>query len=63
LGYLYGLTSEYEKSIQFSRRAIELAPNMKEAYINLISGYQSIGDSRRADSVIAVYRSIRPDDF
>ncbi len=63
LGYLYGLIGEYEKSIQFSQRAIELAPNMKDAYINLISAYHSIGDRRRADSVMAVYRSIWPGDF
>jgi len=63
LGYLYGLTGAYDSSIIFSRQAIELAPDMKSAYINLISGYNSIGDKYRADSVISRYKSFWPDEF
>jgi tetratricopeptide (TPR) repeat protein len=60
LGYLYGLTGDFETSINFSAKAIELSPDMKEAYLNLISGYRSIGDDRKADSVAAVYLSRWP---
>ncbi len=60
LGYLYGLSGQMEPSIRFSRRAIELDPDLKEAYINLISGYRSLGETRQADSVSAVYMARWP---
>ena len=55
LGYLYGLTGQYENSVKFSRRAVERTPDLKEAYINLISGYRSLGETGRADSIAAVF--------
>jgi 4-amino-4-deoxy-L-arabinose transferase-like glycosyltransferase len=61
LGYLYGLSGDLEPSIRFSRRAIELDPDLKEAYINLISGYRSSGRVRLADSVATEYLSRWPD--
>lgn len=56
LGYLYGRTGRYEQSIQYSRQAITRDPNLREAYINLISAYRSSGQQREADSVEVVYR-------
>ena len=61
LGYLYGLSGEFETSIRFSRQAIALDQNLKEAYINLISGYRSLGEIKLADSVAALYLSRWPD--
>lgn len=62
LGYLYGLTGDFARSVTYSRKAIAADPRLKEAYINLVSGYRSQGDSRRADSVIAAFRSLWPSD-
>jgi tetratricopeptide (TPR) repeat protein len=62
LGYLYGLTGDFVRSVEYSRRAIAADSRLKEAYINLISGYRSLGDGRRADSVIAVFRTLWPDN-
>jgi tetratricopeptide (TPR) repeat protein len=62
LGYLYGLTGDFDRSVAYSRQAIAADPRLKEAYINLVSGYRSLGDGRRADSVIAVYQSLWPSD-
>ncbi len=57
LGYIFGLTGRYQESIRYSREAIELNPELREAYINLISGYRSVGEIRRADSVAQIYIS------
>lgn len=62
LGYLYGLTGDFSRSVEYSRMAIAANGGLKEAYINLISGYRSLGDARRADSVIAAYHSRWPGD-
>ncbi|MDD4051327.1 MAG: glycosyltransferase family 39 protein [candidate division Zixibacteria bacterium] len=62
LGYLYGLSADFANSVVYSRKAIAADPRLKEAYINLVSGYRSQGDGRRADSVIAVFRSLWPSD-
>jgi len=61
LGYLYGLSGEFESSVRFSKKAIDLDPNLKEAYINLISAYRSLGNVRLADSVATVYLSHWPE--
>lgn len=55
LGYLYGITGEFDKSIIFSSHAIETDPEFKEAYVNLISGYRSLGKEREADSLAEIY--------
>ena len=60
LGYLYGLTGRYEQSIRYSREAVAHNPDLREAYINLISAYRSSGQQREADSVASVYRSRWP---
>lgn len=61
LGYLYGLTGDYSASVRFSQQAIDIDATLKEAYINLISGYRSLGRYREADSVAGVYLSRWPD--
>jgi tetratricopeptide (TPR) repeat protein len=60
LGYLYGLTGQFESSVRFSSKAIVLDPNLRQAYINLITGYKSLGDWGKADSVARVYQSKWP---
>ncbi|NMC42776.1 MAG: tetratricopeptide repeat protein [candidate division Zixibacteria bacterium] len=62
LGYLYGLKGDFARSVDYSRQAIAADRDLKAAYINLVSGYRSLGDHARADSVIGVYRSRWPDD-
>lgn len=54
LGFLYGLTSDYHQSISFSRKAIEVNQDLKEAYVNMRSGYFMIGDRLRADSIAQI---------
>ena len=61
LGYLYGLTGRFEQSIRYSREAVAHDPDLREAYINLISAYRSSGRQREADSIATVYRSRWPD--
>lgn len=51
LGFLYGLTSDYDRSIIYSRQAIEADPDLSEAYINLKSAYLMKGDQLQADSI------------
>ncbi len=63
LGYLYGLSGDFARSIVFSRSAIDLDPSLKEAYINLMSGLRSHGDLRQADSVRQRYRDRWPGDL
>jgi tetratricopeptide (TPR) repeat protein/4-amino-4-deoxy-L-arabinose transferase-like glycosyltransferase len=60
LGYLYGLTGRYEQSLRYSRQAVAHNPNLRQAYINLISAYRSAGKQREADSVASEYRSRWP---
>lgn len=60
LGYLYGLSGRYETSIKYSHDAIAADSLLKQAYINLISGYRSLGRDREADSVVARYLTIWP---
>ena len=48
LGYLNGLKGLYDKSITYSKKAIALDSNLVEAYINLISGYNSSGQKEKA---------------
>lgn len=51
LGYLYGLMGDYNESIEYSNTAIALDSNLVEAYINLSSGYLSIGDINNARAI------------
>jgi len=60
LGYLYGLTGKYERSLEFSHRAVRYDPDLKAAYMNLMTAYRSLNRTREADSVAAVYRSRWP---
>lgn len=55
LGYLNGLLGKFESSVVYSRQAIALDPQFREAYINLISGYRSLGAQQLADSVVQEY--------
>jgi len=61
LGYLSGLTGDFEKAAKYSAAAIALNPDFREAYINLISAYRSLGDNQRADSVAGEFLRRWPD--
>ena len=60
LGYLYGLKGDFANSVEYSRRALAYDPDLKQAYINLISGLRSLGESAAADSVARIYISRWP---
>ncbi|MEE9442415.1 MAG: glycosyltransferase family 39 protein [candidate division Zixibacteria bacterium] len=62
LGYLYGINGEFNKSVLFSRNAIEFDSEFKEAFINLISGYRSLGKNRQADSLAEICMRKWPDN-
>ncbi|MFZ5979212.1 MAG: glycosyltransferase family 39 protein [Candidatus Zixiibacteriota bacterium] len=62
LGYLYGIKGDFAESIASSRRAVELNPELSDAYVNLVSGYLSLGDRQTADSVYQKARRKFPDD-
>jgi tetratricopeptide (TPR) repeat protein len=62
LGYLKGLIGAYEQSIRFSHQAINLKPDLVEAYINLVSGYVSLGQTHRADSALSSAVRTFPDN-
>ena len=54
LGYIYGLQGRYYEATHHSCLAIEGDSSLVEAYINLISGYLSIGKRQKADSVLTI---------
>ncbi len=54
IGYILGRKAIYGESIRHSLIAIELDSLRVEAYINLIGGYASIGQTKKADSVLVV---------
>ena len=62
LGYLRGLQGEYEQSVDYSRTAVKLNPDLAEAYVNLVSGYASLGQMARADSVLTVAEKRFPEN-
>ena len=43
LSYIYGISKQYNKAIDASNKSIELDPTFADAYVNLISGYFSVG--------------------
>jgi tetratricopeptide (TPR) repeat protein len=61
LGYLFGLSGRFAESIEESRAAIEREPGRAEAYVNLISGYVSIGDLVTANSELQIALHRFPD--
>ncbi len=52
LGYVCGLQQDFEGAIRASRAAIAQDPLNPDPYINLASGYMSLGDFAQADSVL-----------
>jgi 4-amino-4-deoxy-L-arabinose transferase-like glycosyltransferase len=54
LGYIYGLTGNFRQSVDFSNAALALDSNLVEAYVNLISGYFSLGNSEQARRVLTL---------
>ena len=53
LGFLYGIQGDYAPAIEFSSLAIAADSNLVEAYINLVSGYLSTGQSDTARQVLS----------
>jgi len=62
LGFLLGRNGRFEESIRYSRLAIELDPNLAEAWVNLITGYISAGQPDRADSSLTEALARFPDN-
>ncbi len=63
LGFLAGLAGRYTESIEQSKMAIAKDSLLRDAYINLISGYISTGQTSRADSVLQTARIRFPRDI
>jgi len=61
-GYVEGLSGEYDRAIQYSRESIELDSSRVEAYVNLISGYLSVGRHAEARQVLGVASTKFPND-
>lgn len=52
LGFMYGVVKkEYDKGIEFYRKAIEVDPNNADALYGLAKLYENIGSKEKADSV------------
>ncbi len=60
LGYLSGLQGEFQEAVRLCSRAIREDSLLAEAYINLISGYLSLGKRRQADSVLSAACTLFP---
>jgi len=54
LGYIYGLAGQMEKSIELSNTAINYDSALVNAYINLASGYISIGSIQKAREILLI---------
>lgn len=61
-GYIKGLSGEYELAIRYSQQSIELDSTRVEAYINLISGYLSVGRVAQAQEVFGAASARFPDN-
>jgi len=61
-GYVKGLSGQFDLAIQYSHRSIELDSTRVEAYVNLISGYLSVGDIVTAREVFRAALVRFPDD-
>jgi len=61
-GYVKGLSGQYDLAIQYSQQSIELDSTRVEAYVNLISGYLSVGRVAQAQEVLNAASAKFPDD-
>lgn len=62
LGYIYGITGRFNKSIEMSRKAIEIDSSRSKGYINLINALWLSGRSDRASEILAYARGRFPED-
>lgn len=62
LSFLAGRQSRFNDAISYARRAIELAPGLPDAYVNLVTGLRITGRISEADSVLATALSRFPTD-
>jgi tetratricopeptide (TPR) repeat protein len=56
LGYLSGIGGRLEEAVEYSRRAVSLDPELKDAFVNLVTGLHGLGRHQEADSVAAAAR-------
>ncbi|HWR84223.1 MAG TPA: glycosyltransferase family 39 protein [Candidatus Deferrimicrobium sp.] len=62
LGYICGLQGRYMEAVHYSSLAIQGDSGLAQAYVNLVSGYLSLGQFERADTTLAVARARFPSD-
>ncbi len=60
LGFINGLRGRFDRAIEFSHRAIETDSTLTEAYINLVSGYMSTGQTEQARAIYEIARKKFP---
>ncbi len=54
LGFVFGKTGDFQESVTNSNLAIAIDSSLTEAYINLISGYLSLGEMQKARNVLNI---------
>jgi tetratricopeptide (TPR) repeat protein len=54
LGYICGLRGAYQDAVRYSSLAIQGDSSLAEAYVNIISGLVSIGQTQQAEAVLAI---------
>ncbi|UCG60730.1 MAG: tetratricopeptide repeat protein, partial [Candidatus Zixiibacteriota bacterium] len=62
LGYINGLQGTFDRSIEFSHKAIELDSSLANAYVNLANGYLATGQIAQARRIAAIAVEKFPDD-
>ncbi len=62
LGYLSGLSGSFAEAIDYCQSAIRRDSSLTEAYVNLISGYLSVGRLADAERVLNLALTKFPDN-
>lgn len=63
LSYIAGVRGQLNEAVRCSQRALELDPDLAEAYLNLVTALQSAGRLSEADSVLSEVRARFPDSL
>jgi len=62
LAYLHGVNGDFVGALEFSRKAVALAPDVPQGYLNCYNAYLSLGRTAEADSVLQIAARRFPND-
>lgn len=62
LGYALGLCKRYNEGLKFCKKAIELKPNYKEAYLDCAALYLALGDEKNAELYTTLGNKLEEND-